>query len=250
MNSTPIRPILNRYWRGATLILLLALTLIGILSAGPIAQHERFEQFADGRTFLAIPNFLNVASNLPFLIVGVAGLFLRGVSRDSAWYWFFAGIGLICLGSSYYHLFPNHGSLVADRLPMTMAFMALFVALLSEHADERLERRILWPAMLIGMASVVWWYASNDLRLYLWVQVAPLLTIPLVMSLYRARFTHRIYLLYGLVLYVLAKLAEFYDQSLFDLTGGIMSGHSLKHLLAAGGILCVYLMLARRRALN
>jgi hypothetical protein len=225
--------------------------LVGILSAGPIAQHERFDILADDRTLLGIPNFANVVSNLPFLIVGIAGLLLhrrrRGDGAQTAWRWFFSGVGMICFGSAYYHLIPNHGTLVWDRLPMTIAFMALFVALLSEHVDARFERRLLWPAILIGMASVGWWHVSGDLRLYLWVQLAPLLAIPLMLLLYRSPFTHRGYLLYGLGLYALAKAAELYDRPVLDVTGGVLSGHSLKHLFAAAGIACVYLMLARRR---
>jgi hypothetical protein len=250
MSSSRAGEAFIRHWRGATLTLLLVLPLIGILSAGPIAQHERFDALADNRTLFGIPNFANVVSNLPFLIVGIAGLLLHRhrpvVGAWIAWRWFFIGVGLICLGSAYYHLIPNHATLVWDRLPITVAFMALFVALLSEHVDRRLERYLLWPAIFIGMASVGWWHVSGDLRPYLWVQLAPLLAIPLVLLLYRSPFTHRGYLLYGLGLYALAKVAEFYDRPLLDITGGALSGHSLKHLLAAASVACVYLMLARR----
>ena len=61
------------------------------------------------------------------------------------------------------------------------------------------------------------------------------------------RYTHRIYLLYGLLFYVLAKLGELYDGEIFRLTGDTLSGHSLKHLLAACSPLCIYLMLLHRR---
>lgn len=249
MRSVPVARLAGHYWRGAALTSLLVLSLIAVVSAGPIAQQERFDVFVDDRAFLGIPNFANVVSNFPFLIISIAGVLLwrrHSTGARTAWALFFIGVGLICFGSTYYHLFPSHATLVWDRLPMTTAFMALLVALLGEHVDERLERYALWPALLVGAASVGWWHFSGDLRLYVWVQSAPLLAIPLVLLLYRSSFTHRIYLLYGLGLYALAKLAELYDRFVFDLTGGILSGHSLKHLLAATGIFCVYRMLARR----
>jgi hypothetical protein len=117
---------------------------------------------------------------------------------------------------------------------------------LAEHVGERFERTLLAPALIAGVASVLWWRWTGDLRFYLWIQYAPLLCIPLVLVLFPARYTHRRYLAYGLGLYVLAKLAEHADRDIFELTGHLISGHTLKHLLAAGAIFCVLLMLRRR----
>ncbi len=130
---------------------------------------------------------------------------------------------------------------------MTLAFMGLFVALLSEHTDESLGRFLLAPALVLGVASVGWWRYADDLRFYYWVQLAPLLLIPVLLALFSPKYTHRTYLLYGLGSYVLAKIAENYDQELFALTSNFVSGHSVKHVLAALGALFVYLMLRQRR---
>lgn len=46
----------------------------------PLPQSQQYHHFADDRTFLGVPNGLNVISNLPFVIVGVWGL--RSVSRN------------------------------------------------------------------------------------------------------------------------------------------------------------------------
>jgi hypothetical protein len=43
----------------------------------------------------------------------------------------------------------------------------------------------------------------------------------------------------------MAKLAEHFDQTIMSATG-IVSGHTLKHLLAALGACCIVLMLRRR----
>ena len=46
----------------------------GMLALPPIPQSQEYHRFADQRTFLGIPNFLNVASNAAFLLVGATGL--------------------------------------------------------------------------------------------------------------------------------------------------------------------------------
>jgi hypothetical protein len=129
---------------------------------------------------------------------------------------------------------------------MTVAFMGLFAALLSEHLGKEFEHRLLIPAVVVGIASVVWWKVTDDLRVYIWVQLTPLLVIPYVIAVFPGRYTHRHYLLYGVGFYALAKAAEYYDRETFTLTWSVLSGHSLKHLLAAAAPFCVYLMLRRR----
>ena len=234
-----------------TLIVIAPLAYLLLLHA-PIPQDKGYHLFADARTCLGLRNFGNVASNLAFLLVGVAGwLWCRQSLRAGArlsWMVFFIGVALVFAGSGYYHATPNDDTLVWDRLPMTLAFMGLFAALVSEHLGARYERRLLIPALVIGIASVFWWRHTDDLRIYIWVQLAPLLAIPFVLAMFPGRFTHRWYMLYGLVFYGVAKIAEFYDQETYALTSLWISGHSLKHLLAAMAPLCLLLMLRRRAA--
>jgi hypothetical protein len=213
-------------------------------------QDPAYHDFADQRALLGVPNLLDVASNIAFMVGGTFGVALcLGEHRPRAvasWTMLFIGTAMVSLGSAYYHWAPSDATLVWDRLPMTLGFMALFVALLAEHIDQTLDRTLLAPALSAGLASVLWWRWTGDLRYYLWVQFAPLLCIPLVLLLFPARYTHRRYLAYGLGLYVLAKLAESADRKIFELTGEVISGHTIKHLLAAGAIVCVLLMLRRR----
>jgi len=239
-----------RYWRQAVLVAIPLALLARIMAEGPIVQDPAYHEFADQRALLGVPHFFDVASNLPFLLIGALGMLLclgpRRPPRCASWLAFFAGAALVTFGSAYYHWKPDDAALVWDRLPMTIAFMAFFSALVSEHVGERLERWLLAPALLLGLASVLWWRASGDLRLYFWVQAAPLVCLPFVLLMFRGMYTHRRYLAYGLVLYVLAKLAEAWDLEIYAFTSGTVSGHTVKHLLAAGAVLCVYLMLRRR----
>jgi hypothetical protein len=80
------------------------------------------------------------------------------------------------------------------------------------------------------------------------VQFAPLIAIVFVLIAFPARYTHRGYLVWGLVFYGLAKVAEFADAAIYSATGHVISGHSLKHLLAALAPYFVYVMLRKRGA--
>lgn len=239
-------------WGEASLALLVLAPLFYLLflHGGPIRQDPAYHVFADTRTCLGLQNFGNAASNLLFLLFGGAGLAwcLRHPESGAirSWAVFFAGVALVFFGSWYYHRAPDDDTLVWDRLPMTVAFMGLFAALVSEHMGARLERALLVPAIVVGIASVYWWKWSGDLRVYVWVQFAPLLAIPFVLAVFPARYTHRRYLLYGLACYALAKVAEHYDYGFYALTSSILSGHSLKHMVAAGAALFIHLMLRRR----
>src|SRR5581483_12395441 len=91
------------------------LALAGIMALGPIAQDPHYHAFADTRAVFGISNFFNVVSNVPFLIVGIAGMVLCRRDRDrgasTAWTIFFGAVALVCLGSSYYHLAPTSATL-------------------------------------------------------------------------------------------------------------------------------------------
>ena len=241
------------HWRHILMAVIVVGSLLVMLLVQPFGQNAEYHNFADKRAFFGIPNFLDVASNLAFLIVGVAGLRIclrnnLGNLRN-AWIVLFAGVSLVSVGSAYYHLNPNNQTLVWDRLPMTIGFMGLIAALLGEYISERLGTLLLVPAILLGLSSVVYWHWFDDLRFYIWVQLIPLLTIPVIMILYRARYSHGWMLLAALGCYALAKITELGDGQIFALSQGLVSGHTIKHLLSALGCLLILLMLQRRNPL-
>ena len=239
-------------WREWGLAAAVLIALAVVLALPPIPQDLKLHDLADKRAWWGVPNFMDVASNLPFLLTGVVGLALpfgrptAGAARS--WTAFFTGAALVFFGSVYYHWNPSNETVVWDRVPIMISFMGLFAALVSEHVDERLEGALLWPALVVGTGSVFWWAHTDDLRIYIWAQAAPMISIVYVLVAYPGRYTHRAYLAWALAAYALAKVLEFRDHEFYDLTGHAMSGHTLKHLLAALAILLVYLMLRRRRA--
>lgn len=222
----------------------------------PIAQPAGYHDLADQRTLLGIAHFWNVASNLPFLVIGALGLQLLVQKREeaaAAWASVFAGSVLVAFGSAWYHADPRDATLIWDRVPIGVAFAGFFTALLVEHFDgaaRRLAHGLLVPLLVFSAAAIGWWYASGDLSLWIWVQAAPMLAVVLVLALLPGRYTHRRYLAYALACYTAAKLFELGDRELMHWTGGLVSGHVMKHLAAAAGVWFFYVMLRERRALG
>src|SRR5882762_10638130 len=108
--------LLGVHWRHFLMVAIVAGSLVLMLSQQPFGQDPKYHDFADRRTFFGIPNFLDVTSNLAFLLVGIAGLRIcLGNCLDGsryAWGALFAGVTLVSVGSAYYHcdLF-NHTTL-------------------------------------------------------------------------------------------------------------------------------------------
>jgi hypothetical protein len=205
----------------------------------PVPQDAAYHAFADQRRLLGIPNFWNVVSNLPFLLVGGWGLWqLAQRPRDArrpAAVVFCIGVMLVAAGSAWYHLAPTTPALAWDRLPMTVAFMALFAMVVEDRVSARVGRALLWPLVALGVASVLYWRwteqsGAGDLRPYALVQFLPMLLLPLVLILYRGHGAAGLWV--ALAAYAAAKLAEQFDAAILA-TSGWLSGHSLKHLLAA-----------------
>lgn len=216
----------------------------------PIAQDIEYHIFRDQRAYFGIPNFWNVISNFPFLLVGGMGIYsifcshkVKFVTDMKAMYTlFFLGIAMVAVGSSYYHLWPSNDSLVWDRLPMTIAFMSLFSIVIGEFVSPHFGKGSLWPLVIFGVSSVVYWHitennGAGDLRFYILVQFLPMLIMPLMLLFFKPSFTTISGYWFLSFAYVLAKLLEYFDSQVYDIF--ILSGHSMKHIVAALGVYCL-----------
>jgi len=226
------------------LVLLTVLAIAGVYAIPSIPQSVTYHNFCDTKTFAGIPNFANVISNLPFVIVGLIGIL--SVKRSAApgniaviYISLFAGIILTGLGSAYYHGYPDNNTLVFDRLPMTIVFMSLLAAVAGESIDARIGAIALAPLLLTGILSVLWWHytestGAGDLRLYVLVQYYPMVLIPAILILFPppAGRLSWLPLLYAATWYGMAKVCEQFDCDIYSALG-FVSGHSLKHLAAA-----------------
>jgi hypothetical protein len=213
----------------------------------PIPQEQSYHGFADQRTLFGVPNFWNVASNLPFVLVGAVGLWQ--FHRDPVTAVLFGGILLTGIGSSYYHWSPRDGALFWDRLPMTLAFMAMTSAVIEERVDSKLGRALLWPLLALGLFSLLLWRWTDDLRLYGWVQFFPCVALPVLLIFCPAKYTGTSYWFIALGCYVLSKVAEFYDRAIYSV-GEVVSGHTIKHLAAAAACYAILRYFQTRRPIE
>ena len=228
--------------------------VVAMLFVSPIAQDQAYHQFADARGWLGIPRFADVVSNLPFLLVGLAGLArlsrFRLLDPRERWLW---GVHFAChlltgLGSAWYHAAPDDARLVWDRLPLTGVILSLVAIVAAERVSVTAGWRLLGPLLATGAASILLW--RGDLRLYALVQYGPMLCLPLAILLFPPRYTRGAGYGWAIAWYAAAKVGELLDRPIFEALGGSVSGHTLKHLLAGASAASLLVMVARRRPMG
>lgn len=221
-----------------------------LLFMAPIGQDPAYHSFADTRAALGMPNFFDVVSNAPFLLAGAVGVWTclrhRVPGEGPGWATFFIGTALVGIGSAYYHWSPDDDTLAWDRLPLALVSIGFFIGLVNDRISPRLATALFFPAVIAGFGSVIYWHYTNDLRPYIWIQLLPVVTLPVAVFCYRPRHTYQGYLGVVLVLYVLARISEVYDHGIFALTGNVVSGHTLKHVMAALAVCAILAMLLSR----
>lgn len=226
------------------------------LPPGTTADRSRRQGFT-------IPNFGDVISNIVILSGGALGIIILHLKEaeetiDSARRWqleiclpiFFYATIAISIGSTYYHWNPHDASLVWDRLPMTLAFVSIFCFMLEEYNIPNIQNNgigqaWLFPLLLIGIFSVLYWKWFDDLRLYALVQFLPLIIIAMLLLCCEPKHDGggSIAQILALTCYGLAKLAEDRDYEIYNWTNNIISGHSLKHCLAGLSSIFIAFML-------
>lgn len=252
------------------LLILCALTVgvaAWLLLLPPIPQNMDYHRFADRRVFLGIPNFLDVVSNLPFVVLGAGGLIfllgprplrerlaLQSPEERVPYVTFYAGVMLTGLGSGWYHISPDNASLFWDRLPMTIIFMSLPAQVICERVSPRAGCLLLAPMLLLGIGSALHWYVTEqtgagDLRLYAFVQYYPVIPVLFLSRLYPPKYSRQGDLFTMVGAYGLAILLQSLDGQIFSL-GGLVSGHTLKHLVAAAAVGLHLRMLLQRKMIG
>lgn len=227
----------------AEALLLAAIAALALLAAfaPPLAQPPHIHDYADQRAWLGLPCALDVLSNLPFALFGLWGLrvlgrlpaaALDGTQRALAAL-FFVGLVLTALASGWYHFRADDAGLFIDRLGMSFAFAGLLGLAVASRITARAGPWLAPGVLLWGVLGAwVCWRAGNLLP-WAVLQGAGLLLL-LVLSLGRPRaggLALRWWLI--IAIYAVAKLCELADHVIFEATGEWISGHSLKHLVAA-----------------
>jgi len=239
----------------------IAFTVLSVAAAfllPAMPQPAAYHDFADQRVMLGVTNFLDVASNAGFLLAGVAGLVIIARRRTPftvgaerlPYAVFFAGLLLTAAGSAYYHLVPDNERLFWDRLPMTIAFMSLVAAQIVDRINLRAGLALLVPMLVVGAASVLYWRATEragagNVVPYGMLQAYVVVILLMLTWLHPSRYTRGGDLYWVFAAYVAAKVLEFFDVEILAI-GNLVSGHTLKHLVAAAAGLVVCRMLLLR----
>ncbi len=250
---------LDRQRRLLVPIALLVLAIGIVLLLEPMPQDPAYHRFADTREFLGVPNFLDVFSNAGFLLVGLFALavllrqrasLFSGFDDARPYLIFFGAVTLIAVGSGYYHWNPSNETLLWDRLPMSVAYMAFSAAVVADRISARAGNGWLLAVLLVvGVSSLVYWYWSEaigrgDLRFYILVQFYPVLALPIIARTFPDyRYVPGRYLAWVIAWFLVSKVLEHLDHEIFAQSGELVSGHSLKHLASAVAAWLVFRML-------
>ena len=134
----------------------------------------------------------------------------------------FIGIVLTDIGSAYYHSRPDNNTLVFDRIPMAIVFMSFLSAIIAECINTSTGNKLLFPLIILGIASVLWWKATEqicqgDMRFYTLVQIYSIVFTPLIFFLFPLKDFSRIKKCFIsiILLYLIAKIFEHYDSNIY-----------------------------------
>jgi len=213
-------------------------------------QPGTYHMFADARTCLGIPNFFNTASNLGFLVTGLSMLIFLYVRRrqfpgmfiERGELWIFvvlyASTLLVTFGSGYYHLAPDNAGLFWDRLPMTLVASAFVGTIIADRFGARAGLATLAVLFVLSAGALVYWRATQSMAQdNVWPYIATVygsLSFAVVaMISFPSRYTHAHAAWVTFTIYMTAMAFDTWLDAPLYTMGAILSGHSLKHLLAA-----------------
>jgi len=138
----------------------------------------------------------------------------------------------------YYHWTPDVDHLMWDRLPIVIGIAALLSATLVDRISPAVGLWTLPLLVVLAVFSVLHWYwtelqGAGNLNFYIVMQFYSILLIVWISLCFPSRYTRGNDVYQVIALYAIAKLAEMLDGQIFVWTDGWVSGHTLKHLIAA-----------------
>ena len=178
---------------------------------------KSYHNFVDKRKFMGVNNTMNVLSNLFFLYPAI--YLLMKQNNDKTKFLALIIFGL-AITSAYYHLKPNNHTIFMDMIFV----ISLNTLVLSYFVDENLG----YLMGILGISSVVLWNVTNDIRPYTLLQIGILIFC--CFKLYETPAKDYILPVIGVGISV--RLVEMFDSQIYKLTNKLISGHTLKHILA------------------
>ena len=219
--------------------LMLAAALLGPSLAQPVHYHD----FADQRSWGWLPHAMDVVSNLPFALWGMVGIWalLRAVREQAVSAaaaamagLFFGGLWVTAAVSAAYHLQPGDAGLAWDRGGMVLAFAGLLGLAAMRAVSTRAGMALATAVLVLGPLSVHAWSLTGNVLPWAVLQFGGMALI-LGFACLRPAQARELPVRWALLIaiYALAKLLELGDHAVYEWTGQLVSGHSLKHMVAA-----------------
>jgi hypothetical protein len=218
------------------------LAFVALAAWGPsVAQHGNYHAFADQRSVFGIPNAMDLLSNLAFAGFGVLGAWRvwrmpQGAIGPVQWLLaglFFAGLLMTAACSAWYHYQTDDSSLAIDRYGMTIAFASLLGLAAATRVSDRAGQCITLAVLIGGAWSIQTWSTSNNVLPWAVLQFGGM-ALMLGLGFLRPRPNALVVSWFSVILvYALAKVLEHYDTQVYHLSADLVSGHTLKHLVAS-----------------
>ena len=242
-----LQPRRQGFWEQALALyggMLLLLVLALLLPA--VAQPEHYHAFADQRSWLGLAYAGDVLSNLGFVLAALAGgrqlikhgWQISGTARAMCAL-FFVGLACTALASAAYHLAPTDAGLFWDRMAMGVAFAGLLGLAVQTRLDDGSAWLTAIATLVAAALSMGVWSHSGNLLPWVLLQGGGMLLVLWLAFVAVRKNAMPLSLGWVIAWYGLAKLLELSDLDVFELTGGWISGHSLKHWVAAAAALPV-----------
>lgn len=257
----------SRLWLGFAILSLIATlghfiypltpnAVAHLITAIGLAPQLGGHHFADRAAFLGLPNAGDVLSNLPFAIAGGWGLkILLKLPKQTLPSWtsyllFFVGLLATAIGSGYYHWAPDNNGLLWDRAGMAIAFAGILGLAAGQTIGARAATYLGLATLAASALGLSVWALTEDVLAWVCLQFGGMLLIVGLAISVPKKSAHNaqtsdtsvpskleptsISLYTIIACYALAKIFEANDALIFEWTAHTISGHSLKHLAAAG----------------
>ena len=190
---------------------------------------QGYHNFVDKRTIGGIPNFMNIVSNLA---IALPAFYLMKKQKKISF--LSINILLLAITSALYHVNPNDNTIFLDMLFV----MSINTVVLSYFVNKQVGNFI----FILGILSVFYWKKYDDLRFYEFLKIA--IPVYAIFMLYKNPKVSN-YIFPVIILTILIRVSEYNDKEIYKLTGGVISGHTLKHILAALDIYLIIIILKK-----
>ena len=204
------------------------------LFTNKIELPKSYHNFVDKRTIFGIPNGMDILSNL---FIALPAFYLISKQKKISFLSF--NILLLALTSTIYHINPTDNTIFMDMIFV----VSLNTVVLSYFVDKQIGYFI----YLLGILSVFYWKKNNDIRLYELLKIIiPIYVIIIIYKDYNNSNNNvSNYILLIIILSILIRYSEFHDKEIYQMTGKLISGHTLKHIIAGINIYIIIKVLEK-----